>query len=204
MWCVPPPQDAAAAVFLHDEEISEYARIRAPARAGLWLASRVALKLLAWKLLGLQDPRCSWVTKSEAGVPRLAVEDGAGVGTFACSVSHTDGLAVAALWATPRRRVGVDVQKVTPKLVFLSHCFVGESDRLGVPLPAFWAHTMLWACKEAAAKAWGLGLALDFRTTQIGGEGDGRFQVWSPRHGQLKGQFSILTPQWACAVCFDS
>lgn len=186
---------------LHPREIQELEGIVSAKRAGEWLAARRALKYLACKMLKAQCPDDAYVVKNRFGLPRLRVVRWGETEVFPCSLSHSGGLGAAAVSVGRDGLVGIDLQMVTPKLARLRKAFSGTGDHLGVPLGGLWRWTVLWACKEAAAKALGMGLAVDLTSLSVQGTGGGRFVVRAPAfHAQMKGYFCIIPPLWICSV----
>lgn len=200
-WGPARPFASSFKPLLHPQEIQEWAAIRNPKRAAEWLAARWALKCLAWKMLAVRHARFCWTTKNHFGVPRLHVVQDGWERIYPCSMSHSGGLGAAALRAARAGAVGLDVQKVTPNLVCLQRAFVHARDRLGVGLDPLWRCSALWACKEAAAKALGLGMAVDFVSLRVQGKGAGRFTVRRfTGLESMEGLFFIIPPVWVCSV----
>ncbi len=169
-----------------------------------WVAARRALKYLAWKMLNLDHAEEGQVVKDHFGVPRFSVARHGKQESFPCSLSHSEGMAAAALCLRRDVPVGVDVQRVTPKLVSLRQVFLSAGDRLGVPLDDMWCWTALWACKEAVAKALGQGLAVDLTKLGIHGTGSGRFVVrGAAGHEEMEGYFFMIPPAWVCSVVWS-
>jgi len=124
------------------------------------------------------------IEPDEAGKPRLRSLAEPGQDDLpAVSIAHADGVAVALAALDPTARVGIDVMPIadrspgfesvafTPaELAFLDHLAGASAAR------AEWV-ARLWAAKEAAAKATGLGL--------VGGPTDVEIVEVTPDHGTV-------------------
>ena len=70
-----------------------------------------------------------------------------------CSISHSDGYAAAAVSA--QRSIGIDIEKIKSRhpAFVRSISDAEEAEQLGLTYPSEIIPTVLWAIKEAAAKA---------------------------------------------------
>lgn len=176
---------------LSEEEKMDYASLKSERRKRDWLAARAGLK----HLLGLHHPLGvseDWtIRKDRFGRPILCCRSPAPQGAGSCSISHTDGL--AAIGWSPFRglRLGVDVQKPMEKLHKLGGAFLAEGDPLCDSHSPLTALTLLWACKEAASKAMGLGLAVDFRLLKVCISREGKCDVAYRRRPLFTGLWGL-------------
>jgi len=133
-------------------------------RIKAFAAARASLKELA-RELGLVDASTADVeidTLSSDGIrPRLPCN------IFQCSVSHDDRFIVV---AADRNPLGVDVERVSDKVVRGMHIFMcpAEQDRsVRKNLDLAQAATRAWTAKEALAKALNINLLQSWREVQI-------------------------------------
>lgn len=86
------------------------------------------------------------------------------------SISHCGNFAAAI--ASSNRRVGVDIELVTPRLKRIAHKFLGEDEKRYLEkwkdLSALYLQmlTIIWSAKEAIFKSYGLG-NMDFRNHML-------------------------------------
>ena len=177
-----PPTTAVAAVELHraameadglgelaDRWLSDDERSRAEARPGRGrdghLAGRIAAKqaisrLVASAGLPQPDPTAIEVHQDEHGRPVVSVR-GARVPVFGVSISHTAAVAIAVAAPDESLGIGIDVEAIEPRSHRFERLVLTAAEQLLPPVPGddrdTWL-TRLWAAKEAAAKAGGLGL----------------------------------------------
>jgi phosphopantetheinyl transferase len=175
-----PPTTAVAAVELHlapalaDHWLSDDERRRAEGRgargraghvAGRIAAKQAISRLVAGAGLPAPDPTAIEVQPDEHGRPVVSVR-GSRVPVFGVSISHAASVAVAV--AAPvdavdgaTTGVGIDVEPVEPRSHRFERLVLTAAEQLLPPVPGddrdTWL-TRLWAAKEAAAKAGGLGL----------------------------------------------
>jgi len=74
----------------------------------------------------------------------------------------------------------------------LRSAFVGKDDSLtGIPeSPKYYA--VLWACKEAASKAIGLGMLLDFKELSVTGDWNRKFCVFENGKEMIHGNYGFF------------
>lgn len=115
-----------------------------------WLASR----LLLFEVLGADNYRM--LAKDAAGKP-IAQDH-----PFELSISHSDNVVGIAIAQNP---IGIDIQRITPKMQRIAHKFVPENQLETVlGMSEFGLETLHvhWGTKEALFKAYGKG-QLDFK-----------------------------------------
>jgi 4'-phosphopantetheinyl transferase len=145
-------------------------RYRVPAARARFVAARWMLRAALAQYTG-RAPAAIEIVVGPRGKPQLAR------GGIAFNVSHSGGMGAIAL--APAAAVGVDVERVAPARVrppLERRCLTtGELAHAARLAPADRARAFFttWTLKEAAAKALGVGFALDFRSFAARGA-DGR------------------------------
>jgi len=134
-----------------------------------FLGARLALKLLGRRLTGDRaSPPAALETSAPDGVLPAAPGFAGPV-----SAAHDDRFAVA---AADGRRLGVDVERMAPRVLSTRRMYLDEAEAALVaasPLGELPAATRAWCAKEAAAKACGFGLGgalARVRVTALGAE----------------------------------
>ncbi|MHC4178376.1 MAG: 4'-phosphopantetheinyl transferase family protein [Planctomycetota bacterium] len=151
--------ESAAARFLTPREREEYGRLRHPARRQKWLGARVCLKEMLVRRGSLGDPMQCEIIKDGRGRPRLSFQPGLPwTAVHDCSLSHKARFACACASSKARTRVGVDIERISPRLTRLASAFVNDRDSLLRSRPPEVQLTVLWSLKEACSKAVGLGI----------------------------------------------
>jgi phosphopantetheinyl transferase len=82
---------------------------------------------------------------------------------FHFSISHCMNYAAALV--SKVNRVGIDLELASPKIEKVAHKFISDEERSlfqDLPLPELQLSTLIWSCKEAVFKWYGLG-QVDFR-----------------------------------------
>lgn len=187
--------EAAAAHFLTPAEQAERARLREPPRRLEWLGARVCLKTLLLRRHWIDDPRDCEVVKDARGRPRLArlVAGGQDV-RYACSLSHKDQLACAAISSVPGLRVGVDIEALSPRLARLAPAFAHDRDVVlgdgssDARRSSDARLAILWTLKEASSKVLGRGLALSLLDVTCEEVAPGRHQITTAEGLELRGR----------------
>jgi phosphopantetheinyl transferase len=176
-----------ASRFLAFEEYGDYALMRHPLRRRDWLGARVCLKVMLMRRGALDDPQHCAVTKDARGRPSLSLAREAGAATvYDCSISHKGRFTCAALSAVPGVRIGVDVEEISTRLVRLAPSFTDDRDVLvGASAPEERV-TILWALKEAGAKALGTGLGLRFSDIRCEEIDERRHRLTTPDGRELR------------------
>ncbi|MBI4965598.1 MAG: SDR family NAD(P)-dependent oxidoreductase [Desulfomonile tiedjei] len=161
--------------MLDEDEVRQHAAKATPKRAKEWLAGRLALKKSVQRLLAassgeMHAGKTILILQDDLGQPRaeLSTKPGARVGEV--SLSHSNGLAIAAASVPGTfRGLGVDMEKVEARSEsWVADYFTeeeilaaGENDRRWGRL------TEMWCLKEAALKALGTGLRFDLRDINV-------------------------------------
>ncbi|MFH1112944.1 MAG: SDR family NAD(P)-dependent oxidoreductase [Pseudomonadota bacterium] len=166
--------------LLSEEESREHARKAVPKRAAEWLAGRIALKKSVQRLLAASGGaapagRSIRIVQDDQGKPVAELIEQPGVLVGDVSLSHSNGLAVAAA-ADPRAfaGLGIDVEKVeTRSDVWIRDYFSdGEIRAAGDNSERWLQLTRMWCLKEAVLKAMGTGLSFDLRDICVAGLDD--------------------------------
>jgi 4'-phosphopantetheinyl transferase EntD len=162
----PDELDALVGRWLSDDERrraeARGARSRTGHVAGRIAAKQAISRLVAGAGLPEPDPLAIEVHPDEHGRPVVSVRGGP-LPVFGVSISHTAAVAVAvAAPAGPAAAgIGIDVEPVEPRSHRFERMVLTAAEQLLPPVPGddrdTWL-TRLWAAKEAAAKASGLGL----------------------------------------------
>jgi phosphopantetheinyl transferase (holo-ACP synthase) len=161
---------------LTETEAAEYARLTVPKRAREWITGRIALKSSVQRLMaasGKEAPRNSSIeiVTDDQGKPMalLAGQSGGALGNV--SLSHSNGLAMAAASATDIfQGLGVDVEVVEVRTdSWVTDYFTDNEIRAAGNGDRRWLElTRMWCLKEAALKAMGTGLRFDLREIDAG------------------------------------
>jgi 4'-phosphopantetheinyl transferase len=164
-------KDELLSFWLTPTERARYQRFVVPKRQKEWLAGRISAKALVCGRHGLRgrDAFASVEIQSQQDGPqrnRPSYCISGCPGDFDLSLTHSQGLAIAALARKRGQRIGVDLEEVARR---------GESFEVQALSPqersylapiggqARWqATTMIWVLKEALSKALGIGLRLPF------------------------------------------
>ena len=152
--------------WLAPAEQAEFAALPA-LRHRSWLAGRLAAKgavlhALGGSIMAPDSLAAVCIVHDAAGRPQVAAPSPARA--LALSISHS-GAAGAALVAAAGLRPGIDLEEVRPQARpdrLLALVGAGEDLRWWqrqAPARQDLALTALWCVREAAAKAWGMGLA---------------------------------------------
>lgn len=146
-----------------------------------YLAARLACKRIA-RRLSANDTHTApeditTVCADRPHLPCCTPTDGSP--PYPCSVSHDDRFAVA---VAADRRVGVDVEKVSERLLKYQALFMTESEQVLVlesQLGDIETAVRIWSIKEAVAKALDITLAAAWQRAQVCGVGftESRYQI---------------------------
>jgi phosphopantetheinyl transferase len=146
-----------------------------PRRRKSYLAARLALKHLFRRCRdqGFSLPAHAIETVcKDAPLPRCSAVDDPAEPELRCSVSHDRRLAVAVAHTA---KVGVDIEEVTPKALKTKNIYMNK-DEVALarqsPLEDQKAALRIWSIKEAAAKAFGIGLAETWQLVSVTRLGD--------------------------------
>lgn len=153
--------EATASRFLTLQERAEYARLRHPSRRREWLGARVCLKAMLLRRRSVSEPTQCEIMKDASGRPWLSFAPGQPASAaFDCSLSHKGRFACACATSRADTRVGIDVEEVSPRLLRLAGAFARDRHSLIRPRPPEERLALLWAVKEACAKAMGGGIGM--------------------------------------------
>jgi phosphopantetheinyl transferase len=158
-------EELLAASVLHRAEHEQYAELGHPGRRREWLGARACLKQLLLDHGCISEPTHCAIEKDLKGRPSLAFDAETAVGAISdCSLAHKSRFACACASSDAKTRVGVDIEKVSRRLTELSDAFVNPRDTAASTRSDEERLTVLWALKEACAKAVGEGLAIGLST----------------------------------------
>ena len=175
----PADQVPADDEWLTGEEQAVMARLTMAKRRADWRLGRWVAKTLVAEAIGTPAPRVA-IMAADDGAPE-AFLDGAPSG-LSLSLSHRDGVAVAAVGALPTR-VGIDLETLEPRSDAFVRDWLADEEQAALPTagPARDLRVLCcWTGKEASAKARREGLRLDVRHavvetgSAVGGSG------WAP------------------------
>ena len=193
--------DAAAAHFLTATEHAEYARLQLPPRRLEWLGARICLKTLLLRRGWIDDPRDAEVVKDARGRPRLVrLVAGSPDVTYACSLSHKDRFACAAISSAPGLRVGVDVEAPSPRLTRVASAFAHDRDVVLADRSSEERLAILWTLKEACSKVLGRGLAMSLLDVRCEEVGPGWHRVTTAEGLELRGRH-LTYEGYVVALC---
>jgi 4'-phosphopantetheinyl transferase len=165
------------------------AGLRFPKRRRDWLLGRLAAKRLVQRFLAERGGEvlltAITLEREPAGAPLVRVNDMAvpDIGPGQLSLTHSHGVAMAALSLTPGTRIGVDLEHVERRSPGFADDFLSDDERCRVRSASAGEArdrvvTTLWSAKEAAVKALGTGLSVDARRLQVTlGDED---EPWTP------------------------
>lgn len=163
--------------WLTDDERAVVAGLRFAKRRADWRLGRWAAKSLLGVVLDVPPSRIE-IRAAEDGAPEAFV-DGAPA-ALSLSLSHRDGVAVAAVAPLPTR-VGIDVETIEPRSdAFVREWLSGEEQAAlgGAGAARDVAVLCCWTGKEASAKVLREGLRLDVRHATVVAEPP--IRGWAP------------------------
>ncbi|MGB0588140.1 MAG: SDR family NAD(P)-dependent oxidoreductase [Myxococcota bacterium] len=179
------PDDLAA----HDRQRSEHRRAE-------WLAARVAAKALCAEWLharfGVRPPANHLLIRKDShGAPFMTLrgpwsEKLPSDAIPALSLSHSDGVAIAAIALDSAVRVGIDIERIAARPEGFAETWLAELERelpirddQGTIVDEEARLTALWCLKEATTKALGLGFHLAVSEVVITGVDERGFATLS-------------------------
>ncbi len=193
--------EVAAAHFLTAEEHEEWARLHHPPRRLEWLAARICLKTMLLRRRWIGDPRDCAVVKDPRGRPRLARLAAIGPDIdYDCSLSHKDRFVCTAISSLPGVRLGVDIEKVSPRLPRLAAAFAHDRDVVLGERSSEERLAILWALKEACSKVLGRGLAMPLLDVTCEEIAPGRYRVRTAEGRELRGRH-LAHEGYVVALC---
>src|SRR4030067_856251 len=163
--------------FLTDREKKDYTMPKCHMRKTEWLSSRVALKKILMERNLIPSPLHCQTEKDRFGRPHLTIYKEDSSTTMNCSISHKKGMASVCISWFPNLKIGIDLETISEKPWQFQSAFVCKDDSLKGILEAQKYYAVLWACKEAASKAIGLGMATDFKKLKVTGDDNKRFSI---------------------------
>lgn len=193
--------EAAAAHFLTAAEQQEFARLREPPRRLEWLAARICLKTLLLRRRWVDDPRDCEVVKDSRGRPRLArLVAGRTDVRYACSLSHKDRFACAAISSEPGIQLGVDIEAISPRLMRVAAAFAHDRDVVFGDRSSEERLAILWTLKEACSKVLGRGLAMSLLDVSCEEIAPGSHRVTTAEGLELRGRH-LTYEGYVVALC---
>ena len=159
------------------DDLAAYERQRSEQRRAEWLAARVAAKTLSARWLharfGVRPPANQLLIRKDShGAPFMTLrgpwaEKLPSDAVPALSLSHSDGVAIAALAMDAAIRVGIDIEKIAARPEGFADTWLDKQERRltilddhGGAVDDDARLTALWCLKEATTKALGLGFHL--------------------------------------------
>lgn len=193
--------ESAAAHFLTGAEQQECAQLREPRRRLEWLGARICLKTLLLRRRWVEDPRDCEVVKDPRGRPRLIRLVASGPdGRYACSLSHKDRFAGAAISSKPGVRLGVDIEAVSPRLTRVAAAFTHDRDVVLGDRSSDERLAILWTLKEACSKVLGRGLAMSLLDVTCEEIAPGSHRVTTAEGVELRGRH-LTYEGYVVALC---
>lgn len=170
--------EATASQVLTRAEGDEYARLGHPMRRREWLGARAGLKAILLRRACVREASQCEIRKDARGRPWIAFAPGVpAAGIRDCSISHTGRFACVGVSIRTDAHIGVDVEEISPRLLKVAAAFAGDrQSRLGAPA-AEERLAVLWALKEACAKAMGGGIGMALRDVCCEETAEGRHRV---------------------------
>jgi phosphopantetheinyl transferase len=185
---------------LTKREKTDYIKMKSHNRKREWLSARVALKKILTDLNCIETPRDCRIQKDRFGCPSVYITKDH-IRMMSCSISHKNGFASVCLGWSGGMRVGTDIEVITERPWRVHRAFVNEGDVLKGTMEPEEYFTLLWACKEAASKAIGLGMLKDFKKLQVTAERDGSFNVAASEKGMIIGTYYRFQ-EFFVATCY--
>lgn len=181
--------------WLSTSEREELARLQHLGRRREWAGARLALKtLLREDGLIVAPEHCS-IHKDPRGKPiaRIRQPDGT-QRQVECSLAHKMPYALVAYSRADgqRGRIGVDIERVRPRLVELRKAFSGPDDHLLDQTPEDVYCTVLWTFKEAASKVLGQGLGSCFEAIVCRETAPGACRITTPEGVVMTGRYRLV------------
>jgi phosphopantetheinyl transferase len=173
--------ESTASRFLTPRERGEYGRLRHPSRRREWLGARVCLKTTLLRRHCISDPTQCEIMKDDRGRPWLSFAPGLPAGVmYDCSLSHKGRFACAGASNNAETGIGVDIEQVSPRLLKLAGVIVRDRDALIHSHPPEERLALLWALKEACAKAMGGGIGVALGEILCEETAEGRHRIRTP------------------------
>jgi phosphopantetheinyl transferase len=184
-----------------ERERNEYKAMKSPKRKREWLSARVALKKMLLERGWIESSMHCQIEKDQFGCPRVRIFKGDNPGIMNCSISHKRGLSSVCISGCPDLRLGIDIETRCEKPQRLQRAFANEGDSLADPMASLDYYAILWACKEAASKAVGLGMLIDFKRLRIRGDRDRNFSIFENGREAGCGKYFFFE-EFIIAICY--
>jgi len=193
--------DRIASRYLTSHESTEFAALTHPMRRLEWLGARVCLKAMLHRSGALTDPRQCVVAKDRRGRPHLSLLHRLSSHTpYDCSLSHAGQFAAASVTRRRYRRVGLDVEQISPRVGRAAELFLSSEDVLLGNRSADIRAAVVWALKEAYAKVVGDGFGVALAGVSIHEISEGRHSVITPGGRQLPA-WHVARDRYVIALC---
>ncbi|PIU31694.1 MAG: hypothetical protein COT06_06730 [Syntrophobacteraceae bacterium CG07_land_8_20_14_0_80_61_8] len=191
-------QDGGA--FLTGSERERAESFRCRLRRAEWLGARAGLRRMLQEAGIAPRPSECNITKDRRGKPLVDIGGAGGAKRVDGSLAHKDGLAgFAAVW-DPTVKIGIDLEAVSTKPWRCRRAFATRGDYLLDSESSDSYYCVLWCCKEAASKALGKGLLIDFRELVISESASGRFTVGGNGRDLMAGRYLLFDGMVAAVV----
>lgn len=188
--------------FLTEGEKKDYTMAKCHVRKMEWLSSRVALKKILMEGNLIQSPLHCQTEKDRFGRPHLTIYKEDSSTTMNCSIAHKKGMASVCISWFPNLKMGIDLETLSEKPWRLRNAFVGQEDSLTSIPESQKYYAVLWACKEAASKAIGLGMATDFKKLKVTGDDNKRFSILENGQKTMHGSYFFFH-NFIVAICLQ-
>jgi phosphopantetheinyl transferase len=199
-WCEQPQKEIQYAAYLTRRERIQYALLKSEKRKREWLGARIALKKILEDIGLVVSPLDCETVKDGNGCPQMSIQQRDSSRFLPCSIAHKDGLAAVCVNLSPSAKCGIDIEAVTDKAWKIRKAFMNDADTLGCGARFQRKYSILWACKEAASKALGLGLLIDFKSLTVKGDTERGFTVTAVNENSVKGLYFFLG-NFVVAIC---
>lgn len=153
-----PDDRGSWTAWITESEKEEWQRLSHPGRQAEWLGVRLCLKQIACAADERVHPWELTVEKDVRGRPRLVRRDQPDEPWGDCSLAHAGSWSLAAWTVDREQRIGVDIERISPRLQRAAGAFVSVRDGAAVERDELEQLAIWWCLKEACAKAIGQGL----------------------------------------------
>jgi len=175
--------------YLNCRERDEYSSLTFPTRRSEWLAARMIIKEILVKASLISSFQECSVQKDTYGCPRILIH-GELTRNCHCTITHKNGLALAAVSFENAIFLGVDLESQTDKPVLLHKAFSTRADFIARAHNLREKYCILWSCKEAVSKALGKGMTMDFRKIIISSTLEETYQVQGDKSFRIVGRYA--------------
>lgn len=183
----------APELWLTERERAELETLHHERRRCEWTAARIALKRLLLLDEMVRSPLHAEIRKDQRGQPRVVIyePDTGRYSELACSLAHKNTLVVAA-YGVDGAAVGVDIERRSWRLTYLSNRYVAPGDSLLTGGDQIARCTVLWAFKEAMSKLLGQGYAAGFTKIACRETRYGYCELMAPDGTSFRGRYVWL------------